>query len=166
MSAGLVWLTSNHMFGSGDFWDKSPSWFLKILKLPSFYSGNFNIFKNTIGQFIPNCPPKHVITNTNQRKHTSSNWKSLQKWKSYFKQNMRKMYKFSLLNLGLTNKPTLYGMSGYSSKNMPSWLMHICRSPSVNSYGILKPRGPYFLRSKDTPWNKHRENNNDLKSSV
>ena len=29
------------------------------------YSGNFKIFKNTIGQFIPNRPPKHVITSTN-----------------------------------------------------------------------------------------------------
>ena len=55
---GLVWLTSNHMFGSGDFCDKSPSWLLKILKLLSFYSGNFKIFKNPQGQFIPNRPPK------------------------------------------------------------------------------------------------------------
>ena len=23
------------------------------------------IFKNALGQFIPNCPPKHVITRTN-----------------------------------------------------------------------------------------------------
>ena len=30
---GLVWLTSNHMFGSRNFWDKSHAWFLKILKL-------------------------------------------------------------------------------------------------------------------------------------
>ena len=50
------------MFGAGDIWDKSPSWFLKIVKLPSFYSGNFKIFQNALGQFIPNCPPKHVIT--------------------------------------------------------------------------------------------------------
>ena len=35
------------------------------LKLPSFYSGNYKIFKNTLLQFIPNRPPKHVITNTN-----------------------------------------------------------------------------------------------------
>ena len=35
------------------------------LKLPSFYSGNYNIFKNTLQEFIPNRPPKHVITNTN-----------------------------------------------------------------------------------------------------
>ena len=33
-----MWLTSNHMFGLVNFWDKSPSWVLKILKLPSFYS--------------------------------------------------------------------------------------------------------------------------------
>ena len=53
------------------FWDKSPSWFLNNLKLPSFYSGNFKIFKNVLGQFIPNRPPKHVITTTNQnRLHT------------------------------------------------------------------------------------------------
>ena len=32
------------MFGSGDFWDKSLLWFLKILKLPSFYCGNFKKF--------------------------------------------------------------------------------------------------------------------------
>ena len=64
MFVGFVWLTSNHMFGSGDFWDKSLSWFLNILKLPSFYSGNFKIFKNTLGQFIPNCQSKHVITST------------------------------------------------------------------------------------------------------
>ena len=42
---GLMWLTSYHMLGSGDSCDKSPSWFLKILKLPKFYSGNFKIFK-------------------------------------------------------------------------------------------------------------------------
>ena len=40
------------MFGSGDFGGKSQSLFLKI-------------FKNTLGQFIPNRPPKHVITSTN-----------------------------------------------------------------------------------------------------
>ena len=39
---GLVWLTSNHMFGLGDFGDKSP-----------------------LVQFIPNCPLKNVITSTN-----------------------------------------------------------------------------------------------------
>ena len=41
---GLVWLTSNLMFGLGNFLDKSLSWFLKILKLPSFYSINFESF--------------------------------------------------------------------------------------------------------------------------
>ena len=37
------------MFGSDDFGDKSSSQFLKVLKLPSFYSGNFKIFKNVPG---------------------------------------------------------------------------------------------------------------------
>ena len=37
MFVDLVWLTSNHMFGSPNFGDKSPFWFLKILKLASFY---------------------------------------------------------------------------------------------------------------------------------
>ena len=62
---GLVWLTSNDMFGSSNFWDKSPSWFLKNLKLLLFYLGNFKIFKNAHGQFIPNRPLKHVSTSTN-----------------------------------------------------------------------------------------------------
>ena len=59
---GLVWLTSNYMSVSGDFGDKSHSWFLKNLKLPSFYSVIFKIFKNALGKFIPNLPPKYVIT--------------------------------------------------------------------------------------------------------
>ena len=54
MFVGLVWLTSNHMFGSCNFNDKSPSWILKILKLLSFYSSNFEILKNGLGQFISN----------------------------------------------------------------------------------------------------------------
>ena len=36
-----------------------------MLRLPSFCSGDFKIFKNALGQFIPNRPPKHVITSTN-----------------------------------------------------------------------------------------------------
>ena len=53
MLVDLVWLTTtNHMFGSGNFGDESTSWFFKI-------------FKNALGQFIPNRPPKHVITSTN-----------------------------------------------------------------------------------------------------
>ena len=43
----------------------SPLWFLKILTLPSFYSRNFKTFKNSLRQFIPNRPLKHVITNSN-----------------------------------------------------------------------------------------------------
>ena len=62
---GFMWLTSNHMFGSGDFWDQLPSWFLETLKLSSFFSSNFKIFKNAIQQFIPNCLPKHMTTNIN-----------------------------------------------------------------------------------------------------
>ena len=69
-----MWLTSNHMIGSGNYWDKSSSWFMKILKLPSFYSGNFKIFKNALGQLIPknalgqlipNRPLKRTVTSTN-----------------------------------------------------------------------------------------------------
>ena len=52
------------MFGSGNFWDKSPVSFLKILKLLSFYSSNFKIFKYELGQFTPSNSPKHVITST------------------------------------------------------------------------------------------------------
>ena len=43
------------MFGLGNFWDKSPSWFLKILKLPTFHSGNFKMSKNALRKFIPNA---------------------------------------------------------------------------------------------------------------
>ena len=52
------------MLGLSDFEDKSPLSFLKIMKLPSFYSGNFKTFKNALGHFISNCPPKRVITST------------------------------------------------------------------------------------------------------
>ena len=48
------------MFGSGNFWNKSPSLFLKILKLPLFYSVNFEIFKNALDNLsqitLPNVP--------------------------------------------------------------------------------------------------------------
>ena len=33
--------------------------------MPSFYLGNFKIFKNALQQLIPNRLPKHVITSTN-----------------------------------------------------------------------------------------------------
>ena len=58
---GFVWLTSNHMFGSGNY---HPRDFWKFWNCP-LYSGNFKILKNALGQFIPNCPPKHEITSTN-----------------------------------------------------------------------------------------------------
>ena len=68
MFVGLVWLTSNHMFGSGDFWDKSISSFLKILKLPSFSPGNFQVFKNKLVQFIQiDLPNMWLLVLTKQR---------------------------------------------------------------------------------------------------
>ena len=52
MFFGLVWLTNNHMFASGDFWDKSLSWFYKfwnwsrftraISKFSKMHSGNLS----------------------------------------------------------------------------------------------------------------------------
>ena len=41
--------------------------FLKILKLPSFYFGDFKLFKNALGQFITHRPSKHVITSNGIR---------------------------------------------------------------------------------------------------
>ncbi len=49
---------------------------------------------------------------------------------------------------------------------MLSWLIQILRSPSVNSYGILKPKAPNFLLSSVTPWNTHRENSSSLNSAT
>lgn len=43
------------MFGSDNFFDKSHSQFVKILKL----------FKHALGQFILNHTPKHVNSSTN-----------------------------------------------------------------------------------------------------
>ena len=37
------------MFGLGDFWDKWPLQFLKILNLLSFYLDNFKMFKKHLG---------------------------------------------------------------------------------------------------------------------
>ena len=66
MFIGLVWLTSNHMFGSGDFWDKSPILIFENFEiaLVLLIQCNLKIFKNALGQLISNCPPKHVITST------------------------------------------------------------------------------------------------------
>ena len=52
------------MLGSGNFGMNHPRDFRQFLKLPSFSSGNFKIFKNSLDQFIPNCPLKHMVTNT------------------------------------------------------------------------------------------------------
>ena len=54
MFLGSMWLSSKHMFGSDNFWDKSPSWYLKILKFQ--YFKNFKIFENALGQFILKSP--------------------------------------------------------------------------------------------------------------
>ena len=43
------------MFGSGDFWDENFEITLLLLE-------QFQNFENRFGQFIPNQPPKHVIT--------------------------------------------------------------------------------------------------------
>ena len=52
------------MLGSGNFGMNHPRDFRQFLKLPSFSSGNSKIFKNSLDQFIPNCPLKHMVTNT------------------------------------------------------------------------------------------------------
>ena len=54
------------MLGSGNFGMNHPRDFRQFLKLPSFSSGNSKIFKNSLDQFIPNCPLKHMVTNTKQ----------------------------------------------------------------------------------------------------
>ena len=64
MFVGLVWLTGDHILSSGNFGMNHPRDFRQFLKLPSFSSGNFKIFKNSLDQFIPNCPLKHMVTNT------------------------------------------------------------------------------------------------------
>ena len=58
------------MFGLGDFWDKQPSSFLKILIL---FSGNFKIFKNALGQFIPNRHLNYVIASINYKREYLQN---------------------------------------------------------------------------------------------
>ena len=44
MFVGMAWLTGNYMFVWGNFWDKSPSRFLKNLKLPLLYSRSISKF--------------------------------------------------------------------------------------------------------------------------
>ena len=64
MFVSLVLSTSKHMFGWCDFWDKSPKWFLKILKFPRFTRTISKIFRNALRQFMPNHPHRHMITST------------------------------------------------------------------------------------------------------
>ena len=63
---GFRWLTSNQIFGSVDFWDISPLWFLNIFESHHrFTRAIIKIFKNTLGQFFTNGPPKRMVTSTN-----------------------------------------------------------------------------------------------------
>ena len=59
MFVALVWLTNNHMFGFGDFWENQPRNFRKFWNCPSKSRVIYALW-----QFIPNHPPKHVITST------------------------------------------------------------------------------------------------------
>ena len=55
------------MFSLGDFWDKSPSLFLKIL----------NMHSSNLSQIAPPPPKKNVITSTNYMSKNSNigyNW--------------------------------------------------------------------------------------------
>ena len=38
-----------------------------LFKILSFYSSNFKISKNALGQLTLNCCPKHVISSTNEK---------------------------------------------------------------------------------------------------
>ena len=49
----------------GKIWGWTALLIFENLKLPSFFTSNYKIFKNELGQFIPNCPSKQVITSTN-----------------------------------------------------------------------------------------------------
>ena len=62
----------------------------------------------------------------------------------------------------LLNDFTLNGTTSYSKRNMCNCDIHILKSPSVNSYAMLNPNEPNFLRSNNTEWNKHKENTNHL----
>ena len=66
-----MWLTSNHMFGSAIFGVNDPRNFWKFWYCPCFYPGHFQISQKGLGQFIKNCPPKHVITTTKRLKKRS-----------------------------------------------------------------------------------------------
>ena len=61
------------MFGLDNFWDKSPSWFLKNLKLSLFYSGNVKYSKMDMGNLsqiaLPNMWLLVVIDLTNKLYH-------------------------------------------------------------------------------------------------
>ena len=62
MFVGLVWLTSNNMFGLGNFWDKSPS----------LYSGNFKISENHEGDLSQKSPKPNMQLLVNHTKPTNT----------------------------------------------------------------------------------------------
>ena len=66
MFVDFVWLTSNHMRSSGDFWDKSLSWFLKILKFWFWKFWNLEFAKMHSDNFsqiaLPNMWLVHIVS--------------------------------------------------------------------------------------------------------
>ena len=52
MFVGLVWLTSNHMFG----WDKSPSLFFKIFEIALVLLRQFQNFQKRTRAIYPKSP--------------------------------------------------------------------------------------------------------------
>ena len=105
------------MFGSGNFWDKPTSWFLKILKLISFCSSNFKIFKNAVGQFTANCPPKHVVTSTNWSIPRCYFYYTVLTWPCFSLNHSLRFYNLSLASL--TALSSLVNICFYSKITFP-----------------------------------------------
>ena len=64
--------TSNHRFGRA-IWDKLPNCSFEnfeIIFVLLALLGQFQNFQNTLGQFIQNHPPKHVISSNNTQCET------------------------------------------------------------------------------------------------
>ena len=77
---GLLWLISNHMLGLG----------------------SFKISKNALGQFIQNCPPKHVITCTKLTARATRIFSLSVLWHVYCNLWLHSAYEFSVfINLYL-----------------------------------------------------------------
>ena len=59
MFAGFVWLTSNHVLGSGDFWDKSLSvffFFFFNFEIALVLHGEFQNFQKYTREIYPESP--------------------------------------------------------------------------------------------------------------